>query len=379
MIFSILIFILTLTILVVIHELGHFLTAKKFNIKVLEFGFGIPPRAFGKKVGETIVSLNWLPIGGFVHLLGEDDVDPKVLNDKRSFASQNVYKRITVVTTGVVMNLLLAWILFTGIMISQNFKTEIPLLYPYQFVGVNQVTEEVILIGEVAKDSPADKAGIKLGNRILAFNGQSVNNAGDFINLTKANAGKNIKLTISDPEKTNIKDVELTPRINPPKGQGALGVALSGVKSAKLEYSSWWQKVFVGPIHSFNIAAYSFDTMAKVFATSFAKKDLSVVSQSVGGPIAIGAVTVEILQRPNAILTYLNLVAALSLSLAIFNILPIPALDGGRFFFLLIEAITKKKINPKLESKIHAIGMVVLLALFVVIAFSDVNNYILRR
>lgn len=379
MIFSIIIFVLTLTILVVIHELGHFLTARKFNIKVLEFGFGIPPRAFGKKVGETIVSLNWLPLGGFVHLLGEDDSDPKALNDKRSFASQNVYKRIIVVVAGVVMNLVLAWILFTGVLAAQNFKTEIPLLFPHKFVGVNQTTEEVILIGEVAKDSPAEKAGIKARDRILKFNGQTLTSSEEFITLTKANVEKEIKLTISDPLKMNIREVNLTPRSNPPEGQGALGVALSGISNASLEYKEWWQKAFVGPIHSYNVASYSFGTMGKVFGMAFERRDITPVAQTVGGPIAIGAVTVEVLQMPNAFITYLNLVAALSLSLAIFNILPIPALDGGRFFFLLIEAITKKKINPEIERKIHAVGMMVLLFLFVIIAFSDVNNYILRR
>ncbi len=110
--FVILVFIVTLLILVVIHELGHYLVAKKFNIKVLEFGFGIPPRAWGKKIGETIWSLNWLPFGGFVRLLGEDESDKSVLGDKRSFAKAAIWKRITVVIAGVGMNLLLAWVLF---------------------------------------------------------------------------------------------------------------------------------------------------------------------------------------------------------------------------------------------------------------------------
>src|SRR5438270_10994691 len=103
----IVVFILTILILVVIHELGHFLVAKRFNIKVLEFGFGIPPRIFGKEFGETLVSLNWLPFGGFVRLLGEDEADPEALKNKRSFASQEIWKRILVVVAGVVMNLLL--------------------------------------------------------------------------------------------------------------------------------------------------------------------------------------------------------------------------------------------------------------------------------
>src|SRR3989344_4100948 len=110
MLFSVLIFIVTLLILVLIHELGHFLTAKKFGIKVEEFGFGIPPRAWGKKVGETLISINWLPFGGFVRLYGEDEVDQKALQNPRSFAAQKVWKRIVVVFAGVFMNLILAWV-----------------------------------------------------------------------------------------------------------------------------------------------------------------------------------------------------------------------------------------------------------------------------
>src|SRR6185437_11165112 len=112
-ILTILLILVILTFLVVIHELGHFLVAKKFGIKVLEFGFGIPPRVFGVQKGETLVSLNWLPIGGFVRLLGEDEDNPKVLNDPRSFSNQNVWKRIAVVCAGVTMNLLAAFIIYT--------------------------------------------------------------------------------------------------------------------------------------------------------------------------------------------------------------------------------------------------------------------------
>src|SRR5260221_688531 len=129
----IVVFIITILILVVIHELGHFLVARKFNIKVLEFGFGIPPRAWGKKWGETLISLNWLPFGGFVRLLGEDESDPETLKNKRSFASQAVWKRILVVVAGVGINLLLAFVLFYLVIAAQNFKVQLPLLTTYHF------------------------------------------------------------------------------------------------------------------------------------------------------------------------------------------------------------------------------------------------------
>ena len=161
MLLTIVVFIFTLLVLVISHELGHFLAAKKFGIKVLEFGFGLPPKIFGKKIGETIFSLNALPIGGFVKLFGEDETDKDVLKNTRSFASKPVFQRIIVVVAGVVMNISLAVILFWVVLFARGFEESIPLLTPHQFAGVNQVNESVILIGGVAPGSPAEEAGIK--------------------------------------------------------------------------------------------------------------------------------------------------------------------------------------------------------------------------
>src|SRR3989344_3570566 len=200
MVFTVIIFIITLLILVVIHELGHFLVAKKFNIKVLEFGFGIPPRAFGKKWGETLISLNWLPFGGFVRLLGEDEVDKKVLENERSFAAQTVGKRIAVVVAGVAMNLLLAWILFYAVLGFQGFRAEFPLFIDHQFIGVNQENESIILIQAISKDSPADSAGLNIGDRIVAINDEFLKTNNDLISKIKELAGSEVKITLSDPE-----------------------------------------------------------------------------------------------------------------------------------------------------------------------------------
>src|SRR3989344_3985552 len=222
------VFIITILILVVIHEFGHYFAAKFFNIKVLEFGFGIPPRAWGKKIGETIWSLNWLPFGGFVRLLGEDEADKEVLDDKRSFAAQKVWKRILVVVAGVVMNLLLAWLLFYIVLGFQGFKTQLPLLSDYKFSGVNQTAETAIVVGNIAEGSPAKQAGLQDGDRILAVNGSPVTDADQLVLVIKANAGKETKLTISNIQGGDRREISLIPRENPPPGQGALGVSLGG-------------------------------------------------------------------------------------------------------------------------------------------------------
>jgi regulator of sigma E protease len=372
----IVIFILTILLLVIIHELGHYFAAKKFGIKVLEFGFGIPPRAWGKKIGETIWSLNWLPFGGFVRLLGEDESDPEVLDNKRSFAAQKPWKKITVVVAGVVMNLLLAWVLFYIVLGAQGFKTKLPLLSDYQFKGVNQTVESAIIVGNIAADSPAQKAGLKDGDRVIALNGMSVEDSSKFVEEIKANAGKEITLTISDLQGNDKHDVVLVPRENPPAGQGALGVSLGGLRTVNLSFDTPVQKLFAGPIYSYNVVGYSGKILGDTIGYSFEKRDLAPVSNAVAGPVGITAVVGQILSVKNPLIPYLDFVAALSLNLAVVNILPFPGLDGGRLLFLVIEAITRKKTHAVVEKYVHTIGLFILLSLIVLITISDIRKLV---
>lgn len=374
MLFTIVIFIITLLVLVVSHEFGHFIVAHKFGIKVLEFGFGLPPRIWGKKIGQTLVSVNWLPIGGFVRLFGEDEVDQEILQHKDSFASKPVWQRSLVVTAGVMMNFLLAAMIFWVVLSAQGFKEKIPLLMPYNFIGVNQTNETIILIGQVASDSPAAQVGIKASDRITQLNGIQLENADQLVDLTKQYADKKISLTLVDAnEKTRI--VEIVPRENPPQGQGALGVELGTITIAHLNYQSGIQKLFSGLTHSYNLASYSVVIFKNLIAASWETQDLTPVSQSVAGPVGITNLTAMILQTDSPLLPYLNFVALLSLNLAIINILPFPALDGGRLFFLAIEAAFKKKVRAEIEKLVHTIGMVVLIALIILITFSDIRKF----
>lgn len=374
--FVIFVFIVTLLILVVIHELGHYFAAKKFNIKVLEFGFGIPPRAWGKKIGETIWSLNWLPFGGFVRLLGEDESDKKVLDDKRSFANQAVWKRITVVVAGVAMNLLLAWVLFYIVLGVQGFKTKLPLLSDYQFSGVNQKTDTAIIVGNIAEGSPAKEAGLKEGDRIMSINGSPVLDSDKFVAEIKANAGKTVNLTISDLQGNATKEIIVTPRENPPAGQGALGVSLGGLKTVDLSFDTPVQKLFAGPIYSYNLIAYSGKILGDTIGFSYKARDLAPVSNAVAGPIGITSVVGQILSVERPLLPYLDFVAALSLNLAVVNVLPFPGLDGGRLLFLVIEAITRKKTHAIVEKYVHTIGLLVLLSLIILITISDIRKLV---
>jgi regulator of sigma E protease len=377
MLLTVIIFIITLLTLVVIHELGHFLVAKKFGIKVEEFGFGIPPRAWGKKVGETLVSINWLPFGGFVRLMGEDETDKKTLNDPRSFASAAVHKRIAVVVAGVVMNLLLAWLIFYITLGVQGFKADFP-IFPglnYHFFGASQTSESVILIQAVTSGSPADVANLKPGDRVLAINNQEVKESQELISQTKKLAGEEIKLTISDPEKQNIREVRVTPRKDPPVGQGPLGVGLGELGLTHIEYATLPQKLLAGPTHSVNLVAYSGEIIAKLAAQSIQTRKVEPVAQTVSGPVGITNVVNDILTTSKKpLLSYLDFIGILSLNLAVMNVLPFPALDGGRLFFLFIEAVTRKKVHASFEKWVHTIGMVVLLTLMIAVTFSDISK-----
>ncbi|MBI5045232.1 MAG: site-2 protease family protein [Candidatus Levybacteria bacterium] len=394
MLLTALVFLIILSVLVLIHELGHFLVAKKLNIKVEEFGFGFPPRLFGIKRGETIYSINWLPIGGFVKLYGEDDagggtVKLKIKNEKlkmkelhRAFFVRSVGQRAAVVVAGVVMNTFLAIIIFYVFLFVSGFKTELPLLTDHKFIGVTRSNKTDIIVTSVQKDSPAQKAGIPIYGKIISINDQAIGSSENFITTVKKYQGKTIKIAWLDPKTQKKVVAQLVPRLNPPKGQGAVGVSLYGIKTAILDYQTTGQRFFSGISHPFNLIVYNVELMKNLVASAVREKDASQLGEGFAGPVGIYSLVGTIVQIPDLkerVLQLLNLAGLLSMSLAVFNILPIPALDGGRLFFILIEGIFRKKVSVRFETLAHTIGMIVLLGLIVVITFNDIFRFILNR
>lgn len=358
---TIVVFLITILCLVVIHELGHYFAAKRFGIKVLEFGFGIPPRAWGKKIGETIWSLNWLPFGGFVRLLGEDEVDKKVLDDKRSFASQNVWKRIGVVIAGVAMNLVLAWVLFYAVIIAQDWKVIYPTLEP------------VAMVAEVDPGYPAAAAGIKPGDRILSIDGKKIQTSEDVITEIKAKgSGMALSVIVGDLEGKDQRTLSLTPKISE-DGTPRIGVVFNPIPLK--EYQTPVEKTFSGITYSWDVLRVNTIGLGRVFG-DLSQGNVGQASKSVAGPVGLVSITGSILEQGTAAFWfYIWFVANISLSLAFFNVLPIPALDGGRLFFLLWEAVTGRKANAEVERVIHAVGMACLLGLLALITFSDISKF----
>lgn len=382
-IINILVFVFILSALVLIHEAGHFFVAKFFGIKVEEFGWGIPPRAFGKKFGETIYSINWLPFGGFVKLYGEDEAGggsvanqkhlSHVKDKKRAFFARPVSQRAAVVVAGVVMNLLLAFFVYYLFLGISGFKAELPLLTDHQFFGVNQQKKIDTTIAQVAPKSPAEMSGIKPLSKVQSVDGKRISSVETFQKIILLNKGKELEIALQDMRTNKSYTVKVTPRVNPPKGEGALGVAF-GIPVAVLSYDTLPQKLLSGIVHPLNLVVYNFDILKSLINVSVKEKNPGLAGEAVGGPVMIYRVVGDLLHLPpkDAFLQLLNLTGLLSMSLAIFNILPIPALDGGRLFFILIEGITKRKMNPQLEGYIHQVGMTILLLLIALVTFKDI-------
>ncbi|MDO8639616.1 MAG: site-2 protease family protein [bacterium] len=384
MLLTILIFVTILSVVVLIHELGHFLVAKKLGVKIEEFGFGLPPRIFGKKIGETTYSINLLPIGGFVKLFGEDEAGAgrlktenkkhEIEDVKRAFFAKKPSHKAAIVVAGVVMNALLAVIIFYTFLFISNFKTQLPLFGNYKFLFVNQKNISDIIISGISKNSPAEKAGIKPFSKVESINNQKIADSSQLVKIINSNKGKEMIFEWSD-QKTGKKfKAVVVPRVFPPKNEGALGVSFFPVTMANLNYETPAQKIFSGFVHPVNLMAYNFDILGKLIGVSIKEKSAAPLGEGVSGPIGVYSLVGNIVQIPDLkerVLQILNLAGILSISLAFFNILPFPALDGGRLSFILVELFTRKKVNPKFEGYAHAIGMAILLTLIVVVTFHD--------
>jgi len=352
-------FLIVLTILVLIHEFGHYLTAKKFGIKVEEFGFGFPPRMFGKKIGETIYSINWLPIGGFVKLYGEDNAGGgsvrKTNNEpatdlKRAFFARPAWQRATIVLAGVVMNFILAVVIIS---------------YLFAVPGV-ALPSKNIKIEEVSAGSPAQLAGLLKGDEIISVNGQKITTTDKFISITHSSEGKNLSIEFTRHGQESL--VNVVPRTNFPKGQGPLGVAISSIQIIKYP---WYQAPFYGTAEALK---FSWMILAGLGGMVTDLVTHGAPPKGVAGPIGVAQLTGQAVSI--GVEATLWFVAILSLNLAVVNVLPIPALDGGRLFFILIELVTGRKVPQRYETMSHAVGLVVLLSLILVITLFDILRLI---
>ena len=377
-----------LSLLVFIHELGHFLTAKKFGIKVTEFGFGFPPRIWGITFGETRYSINLIPLGGFVKMVGEEDP-----TEPRSFARQSILKRSIVLIAGSFMNLILPIIIFTII-----------LTLPHDTL-VGTVT-----ISGVAPNSPAEESGLRQGDAILEVNSLKISNHMDLVEEISRLKGTKVELLVrkngsslgilGSPEFTSSEYVYITPRINPPslKVVNEVSIPEEEIELSKaqqynpsLEIGDTLQQGSLGVLIGTSNGKIIKDSLPlqQSIPTSFSKMGdvISFSAQGIGnlfskgenpgltGPIGIAQVTGEVAKV--GIAPIFELTALISISLGIVNLLPIPALDGGRLMFVLLEGIRGgRRISPEKEGFIHLAGFMLLIGLVVVMSYFDIVRII---
>ncbi len=352
---QLIVFFLILSVLVLVHEFGHFISARIFGIRVEEFGFGLPPRArkLFTKWG-TLFSLNWLPIGGFVKLYGEEysNGDEIVAGEAERFYDKSARIRAVVFVAGVIMNFLLGIFLFAMV---------------YSFVGIPVKTERV-RVEEVVVDSPADKAGFKVDDVIKQFS--ETNQMVKFVN---ENAGREIELLVAAKDGSE-RTMKVTPRKDPPAGQGALGVVLSNVELTKYP---WWQMPFRGAVVGLSEAiAWGKDIASGLGHMVYGLVTGKGVPKDLSGPVGIYQVSGQVIKQ--GFLATLQFMGVLSINLAVLNILPLPALDGGHVFFLLIEKIIGRKRKNKIEGYVNTAGMIFLLSAMALITIRDVGRLIVK-
>jgi regulator of sigma E protease len=439
MLIAVIVFLLIIGVLIFVHEMGHFITARRNGIRAPEFGFGFPPRILGiqvlsgkktEKIGEkvtierkvsdlkkedgsetiteefskrvekiegkvpvekwrfiwgnkdgddenekedledahknqlsgsTIYSLNWIPLGGFVKIKGENGENKE---DPDSFSAKSSWVRIKVLLAGVAMNFILAWVLITlGLMIGDP-----------EPVGISQsdAKNSVIQISQIFPDSPASAMGLAVGDEILKTqlgkDGSEINitNSGDIQSLISSQQGSEMSLKIKRGDQILV--LKGTPRTNPPEGQGSLGIGFQDSIFVKYPIH---KAIWKGLVYTFNITATIFVMLFEILRKLLTG---SQISADVAGPVGILILTKQV--SAMGLIYIIHLAAILSINLGIINALPIPALDGGRVLFVLIEKIKGSPISQKVEQAFHTVGFILLLTLMALVTYKDIAKLV---
>ncbi len=356
--------------LVLVHEWGHFFTAKRFGIRVDEFGFGFPPKMLTLfKKGETEYTLNWLPIGGFVKIFGEspDEENTNGPDKDRSFVNKPRWQQAIVLFAGIFMNFVLAWLLF-----SAGFMSGLPTSVGNQPEGYVLDNVHLTVISALP-DSPAEKAGLKSGDKIVSISYEDEGGAIDTVSdvninslkqFVSAHDNKEIKVSYFREDSSKISTVAVTPKADTKGGEAMIGISMDEIGVARLPFFlALWEglkldwNVTVGTVVGlYNLIANGINGTGSM--------------ASVTGPVGMVGIVGDAYKFGFAYL--LSFAALISVNLAIINLIPFPALDGGRLFFLLIEKIKGSRISPKIANTANTIGFAILIILMIVVTYHDI-------
>ena len=362
---SILIFFIVLFLLVLVHELGHFLAAKKFGIRVDEFGIGFPPKIFGKKYGETEYTFNWLPIGGFVRIFGENPDEESIdgPDRARSFVHKPKWQQAIVLVAGVTFNVLFAWLLITTSFIV-GIPTEV------DETELDTVRDVKLLVMNTLPDSPAMNAGLEPNDEIIGLRSES---RGAVEPLTPAtvsdfvaeSGGEELTFVVNRAE--GEATITVTPELgviedDPERAATGFHVSFAGIRSFPVHEALWeGTKMTWNLLAAVTVGIMSFFYDAFTFQADFTQ---------VAGPVGIVGLVGDASALGFAYLV--TFTALISLNLAVINMLPFPALDGGRLVFVLIEKIKGSPINPKVANRVNLIGFALLILLMIAVTYNDI-------
>lgn len=369
---TILIFVLVLGLLIFVHELGHFLTARRNGVKAEEFGFGFPPRIFGfvfddftKKFRlvkgnetvespHTVYSLNWIPLGGFVRIKGEDR-ESATANDPDSFVNKSAWVRFKILVAGVLMNFFLAWVLFSVVLM---------LGFPEQIDPANraQYSETRVQILQVQSGTPAEAIGLLAGDVLKRLDTTPVKNLEVVTDYIAAHKGQEIAVTVERGGQTLV--LKGTPRMTAPAGEGALGISFS--ETAIVQYS-FFEAITKGLVQVYAKTMEILGVLGTMITNLFTG---TKTTMDIAGPVGIVYLTKQMTDLGLVYLLYFA--AMLSINLGLINVLPIPALDGGRILFILIEKLKGSPVSQNVEGYVHQIGFIALLVLMAWVTFYDV-------
>lgn len=352
---TLILFLVTFTVIIAVHEFGHYLTARLLGMKVLEFAFGFPPRIAAIRHAGIDYSLNAIPFGGFVRILGQDDfsIHQAGEGEPGSFTSKPWWAQAIVLVAGVTMNMVLALVVLTT-----AFAT-----------GTTASTGDV-RVRLVAADSPAQQAGIQVGDIVRAIDGRPVTRSTELVSYVTSQAtlhpGQEVMLEI-ERDGRRLPPIKAVPRAEPPEGEGPIGIGLEEVQGARaLALPDAFKEAV-------SLSGQVVVQIAELPGQLLAPRT-GQAAPSVGGPIEIFRVTGEVAQY--GIPTFLKLVGVLSVNLAVLNIVPFPGLDGGRLFFVLLGGIFRRRLSPQVEAAVHAVGFLLLLLLLVVVSIADIRRVV---
>lgn len=375
MLLTIITFVLVLSLLVFVHELGHFWVARRFGVKAEEFGFGFPPRAIGiykskdggwkkvqgnkevKDAQDTIYSINWVPLGGFVKIKGEDGQESQ---EADSFASKKIWQRAAILLAGVTMNVVLA-----GVLIIFGFMLGLPQVL--EDVGPNAiVSEQQIQIVNVNTDSPAKEAGLQIGDAILSINDQAFTDGEELQKYVAEHNDQTLAYVIKRGEEELKLDISSSYEHNNSEIKG-IGISITDTGIVRYPFfPAIWEGI--------KATAYLFWAIVSAFYMLLKGLFLGQgVGAEVAGPVGIAALTGQVARLGFVYL--LQFTAMLSINLAIINAFPFPALDGGRLLFLFIEKLKGSPVKQEVEAIIHNVGFIVLMLFVLVVTFKDVAKY----